>query len=359
MRTPLQSAASRQTFGRTAKIFASGAFLLCVALLPTRVAAQGSDGGAAEVDDRPPRCRIIPAADKSLQILVDGQLRAAWHFPTDVPRPFLYPLNGPSGESVTRMGHPGAPDHDHHRSVWFAHFKVDGYDFWSENGETQIEQQQWYALEDGDEAARLAVALRWFAPDQTPLVDQDVIMELRPLGKGETALEIQTRLRPAAGRELTVLQKTNFGLLACRLSKTISQVFGRGQLTADNGDQGEPALFAKPHRWVDYSGASPLYEDGQARWFREGLTYFDHPSNPGFPNTWHVRQDGWMCASPTMNDDIALTTDAPLTLRYLLYVHAGGYDEGAAQNMFDQFRDSAPLSVIRSEKPHHRYQIVR
>ena len=30
------------------------------------------------------------------------------------------------------MGHPGAPDHDHHRSVWFAHFKVLGIDFWGD-----------------------------------------------------------------------------------------------------------------------------------------------------------------------------------------------------------------------------------
>ncbi len=30
------------------------------------------------------------------------------------------------------MGHPGAPNHDHHRSIWFAHNKLLGIDFWSD-----------------------------------------------------------------------------------------------------------------------------------------------------------------------------------------------------------------------------------
>ncbi|MEZ5432290.1 MAG: DUF6807 family protein [Verrucomicrobiales bacterium] len=45
-----------------------------------------------------------------------------------------FPLTGPSGEPLTRMGHPGAENHDHHRSVWFAHNKLNGLDFWSEQG---------------------------------------------------------------------------------------------------------------------------------------------------------------------------------------------------------------------------------
>jgi len=56
-----------------------------------------------------------------------------WHFDAKYPRPFFYPFNGPSGETLTRMGHPGAPNHDHHRSVWWAHAKVDGENYWGDN----------------------------------------------------------------------------------------------------------------------------------------------------------------------------------------------------------------------------------
>ncbi len=51
---------------------------------------------------------------------IDGHERLRWYFGTDYPRPFFHPLVGPSGSSLTRIGHPGAPNHDHHLSIWFA-----------------------------------------------------------------------------------------------------------------------------------------------------------------------------------------------------------------------------------------------
>ena len=59
-------------------------------------------------------------------------------------------LGPASGESLTRMGHPGAPDHDHHRSIWFAHEKVSGVNFWTDLTTAKIRQKQWLAYEDGD-----------------------------------------------------------------------------------------------------------------------------------------------------------------------------------------------------------------
>lgn len=319
----------------------------------------------------PPRCEIIPLAGHRFEMRIDGQLRTVWHFPHDVPRPFLFPLIGPSGQSVTRMGHPGAPDHDHHRSVWFAHYKVDGFDFWSENGGTKIIQNQWYAMEDGDDAARLAVQLHWLDPDDQTLLWQDVILELQPTtaaGEDQSGwqLEIQTTLRPAAERPQVTLQKTNFGLLAVRVSKSLSAAFGQGLLTADDGQTGEPSLFGKPHRWVDYSGASASGEGlsrswskGARSWFAEGITYFDHPSNRGFPNAWHVRQDGWMCASPTLASDLVVTAEHPLTLRYLLRVHADRYEPASAEQVFQRFANSARFELTKSQRPHTRYEINR
>jgi hypothetical protein len=64
---------------------------------------------------------------------------------------FFYPFNGPSGETLTRMGHPGAPIHDHHRSVWWAHAKVDGENYWGGETKARIRQKLWLAYADGDE----------------------------------------------------------------------------------------------------------------------------------------------------------------------------------------------------------------
>jgi len=63
------------------------------------------------------RCEVIPQPDHQVAFQVDGVERARWHFGPSYPRPFFYPFPGPSGATLTRMGHPGAPNHDHHRSI--------------------------------------------------------------------------------------------------------------------------------------------------------------------------------------------------------------------------------------------------
>ena len=62
------------------------------------------------------------------------------------------------------MGHPGAANHDHHRSVWFAHYDVNGKDFWGDKPGIRITQQQWLAYYDSEESivAQLAERLAAF-----------------------------------------------------------------------------------------------------------------------------------------------------------------------------------------------------
>ncbi|WP_153556341.1 DUF6807 domain-containing protein [Roseimaritima sediminicola] len=308
--------------------------------------------------DSPPRCVVRPGDAHDFVLDVDGVNRLKWHFAPSFPRPFFYPVIGPSGTSLTRMGHPGAPDHDHHRSIWFAHNKVDGFNFWSEHGGTAVRQDQWLALEDCDDHAAFAVRLGWFDPEGTRLMEQQLITRWTPLENDQALLEIQTTFRPAEGREQVTLQKTNYGLLAVRVSKSLSAAFGRGTLTADDGSQGEPAIFGKPHRWVDYSGASAAGPPEQRRWVQEGITYFDHPNNVGFPNAWHVRSDGWLCASPCYHEDILVREDQPLELRYLLFLHAGAYDAQEAEQQFQAFAQRPAMLVRKSSTPHTRFEIV-
>jgi len=67
------------------------------------------------------RVRIEPLAERQFGFFIGHAEMTRWHFSDLAPRLYFYPVNGPSGQSLTRMGHPGAPNHDHHRSLWFAH----------------------------------------------------------------------------------------------------------------------------------------------------------------------------------------------------------------------------------------------
>jgi hypothetical protein len=298
-----------------------------------------------------PRCQILPLPDHQTALQIDGADRLRWHYGPNYPRPFFYPLLGPSGSSLTRMGHPGAENHDHHRSVWFAHHKVLGIDFWGDRTDARIRQKHWLSYEESDEEAVMGVMLGWYdGHDPRELLEQELIAAVRPGPDGETFLELQSTFRPTS--DSLEFGQTNFGFLAVRVAKNISEHFGGGRLTDSEGRTGEPDIFGQRAVWMDYSGPVP----GGAT---EGITYFDHPGNPGHPTHWHVRQDGWMGASVGMHQAIVTTRDKPLVLRYLLHVHNGPVDPERVAPIGEEFAKHPGYEVKKGLVRHRQYSIVK
>jgi hypothetical protein len=299
---------------------------------------------------RNPRCQALPLADHQVSFLVDRVERLRWHYGPLYPRPFFFPLVGPSGTPLTRMGHPGDFSHEHHRSIWFAHADVLGLDFWSEGKPTRIRQKEWLCYVDGDLEAVLACRLGWFDAHEAELLEQELIAAVRPAADGATHVELQSALRPK-GRSLT-LGQSNFGLLAVRVAKNLSAYFGGGKIASSEGQEGEPAIFGQPARWVDYSG--PVGDDAI-----EGITYYDHPANPDHPTRWHVREDGWMGAGLSRLRAIEIQRDSPLVCRYLLETHRGPVDARQADGTFAAFARLPPYELALRNQPHGRYTVRR
>ena len=190
-------------------------------------------------------------------------------------------------------------------------------------------------------------------------MDSDVIASLRPRDEGQYTLEIQLTGRVPTRAESVKLGKTNFGFLAVRLAKSISAYFGDGKISSSEGDVGEEQVFGKRARWMDYSGSVPVGTGIHRRMITEGITYFDHPDNPRYPTHWHVRQDGWMGASFCMHDGLTIRRNQPLTLRYLMHVHSGGYDAARAVSVANQFAESTDFVITKSIRPHRQYDVTR
>ena len=299
-----------------------------------------------------PRCQVVPQPNQAVSFQVEGQERLAWHFGTNHARPFFYPLLGPAGRSLTRIGHPGAPDHDHHLSIWFAHHKVaGGVNFWGMSSPAVVRQSRWLAYHDSDEAALMAVELHWLdGHDPKPLLKQELVARVSPTGGGETLLELQATFTPQA--ESLEFGQTNFGFLAVRVARSLSATFGGGKLSDSEGRVGEPAIFGQTATWMDYSG--PIANDQT-----EGITFFDHPENPDHPTHWHVRSDGWMGASACFAKARTITKTEPLVLRYLLHAHAGAYDANRAQAVFQEFAALPGFVVKKGGIPHEAWGIQR
>lgn len=322
--------------------------LLCVLLFPLSARSQTV-----------PENEVIPLPGHQVSLQSNGYEKTRWHYGPEYPRPFFFPFSGPSGANLTRIGHPGAPNHDHHRSVWFAHHKVNGHNFWADTEGTQIRQKQWLAYQDGAKEAVMATLAGWYAKDDVEQMEQETITALIPLPNDEYALEFQITFRAPESKTKVELEKTNFGFLAVRVAKTISEHFGNGTLTNSEGAITEQQIFAKPAKWMDYSGPVSTGVGENRKEVEAGITFFDHPDNPRYPTHWHVRRDGWMGASFCMNEGWTITESSPLVLRYLLHSHNGRYDQKSAAEVAKAFSERPGFQLQHRPEPHLTWGVNR
>ncbi len=141
------------------------------------------------------------------------------------------------------------------------------------------------------------------------------------------------------------------------MAKSLSVVFGGGTITGSDGLEGEPELFGKSNRWIDYSG--PVYiEPASEKPVVEGLALIDHAKNPNYPAKWHVREDGWIGPSMSRDKSILVPRERPLTSRYLLYVHSGACDPAKTNSLADLFDASPSLRLRKASRPHHQFEIT-
>jgi len=309
-----------------------------VALLVALAAPLAARGQVPLPDAQPvPRVQVIPLPDDQASIQVDGAEVTRYHFGGELRRTFLFPVIGPSGRSLTRMGHPHDPvGHSHHNSVWISHHFVDGESFWNDQGTGRIVHRRIVRYDDGDGAASILAENDWVRSGDRVLLRERRGMTVRPLEGGEWLLLLDVQLA-APGEAPVVLGQTEFGPIGVRTAKSIGVLDGGGLIRNSEGqvnEQGPNGVFHRPARWVDYSG--PI-APGAA----EGITLLDHPANPSHPPRFHVRGDGWMGASPNRDGPITIAPGAPLRLRYGLYIHRGVPEPSALDARWKAFADEA------------------
>lgn len=274
-----------------------------------------------------PLMQVLPLPHEQASIERGGGEIARYHFSSQDRRPFLYPIIGPSGKSLTRMGHPrDANGHSHHNSVWIAHNDVNGVNFWGDAGKGRIVQKK-IRYEDTEDEALIEAENAWDDDAGKTLLKEVRTLRFRPQAGGQWLLVID--LLFTADQPVT-LGKTSFGPVAVRMAKTIGVHDGGGTIRNSAGGVNEKEIFWKPAKWVDYSGPMP---GGVV----EGITLMDHPSNPGHPNPYHVRDDGWMGATTTFTEPRVVDKDKPLSLRYGLWVHGGLPAADAINAQFEAF----------------------
>jgi hypothetical protein len=294
----------------------------------------------ADLQPKPvPRVQAVPQPYQQVSFQRDGKEIARYHFGPALDRPFVFPVIGPSGRPLTRMGHPHDPEsHAHHNSVWVSHNSVNGTDFWSNGRAGRIVHQRIERLDDGPDSAAVISHNNWVTKDGKVLLRERRQTAVHALPNDEFFLIVDLELS-AEGADVT-LGKTPFGFFAVRMAKTLGVHDGAGTIRNSEGGVDEKGVFWKRAKWMDYSGA---VADGVV----EGITLLDHPSNPNHPSIFHVRDDGWMGASLTQDAPRVIKLGEPLKLRYGLWVHAGLPDAKAIEAKWAEFARMPLLGLPR------------
>lgn len=281
-----------------------------------------------------------------IRVEIDGQLFIEYRF-KDVPRPYFYPVIGPTGEAIIRhwpmkeVEHEER-DHVHHRSLWFTHGAVNSVDFWLEEGRGgrqpgKIVHYKFLQLASGDELGVIRSVNRWEAADGDVVCTDERTHRFR---KAPHGIMMDFEVTVHAPDSDVTFGDTKEGTMAIRLAPTmrLHGDVGQGHILNSEGLK-DDQTWGKRAAWCDYYGP--------VKGKTVGVAIFDHPSNPKHPTWWHVRGYGLFAANPFgVHDfeerppgtgDITIPKDGSVVFRYRLYFHEGDTQHAQIRKRYNEY----------------------
>ena len=229
-------------------------------------------------------------------------------------KPYLYPIFGPTGKSMTRA-YPmenvegEQHDHPHHRGLFFGHENIDDHtDTWQEKatfeemlkspksaatGRKRIllvgseKHRDFTELKaDGDHAV-IVETLDYLDAQGKKLLTEERRMTFHLIGEMR-AIDFDQELIASDGKvEFSDAKDAGLGIRV-PTSMAVDSKLG-GHIINSNGLENDEA-WSKPAAWCEYTG--PVGGE------RLGIAFFNHPSSFHYPTIWHVRTYGLFAANP-------------------------------------------------------------
>lgn len=271
-------------------------------------------------------------------IKIDGQLFAEYLAAPELRPPLgpiVWPIIGPTGKPMTRA-YPMAEqegerkDHPHHRSMWFNHGKVNGYDFWAKE---QIRHREFLRIEGGPQAV-IETINDWLAPDGSKVCEDRRRLTFH--GNGDCRL-IDFDITITATEGPVTFGDTKEGCFGIRVAATmkVDAKLG-GHIINSHGHQDKQA-WAKRAEWVDYYG--PI--DGQI----VGIAVMNHPASFRAPTYWHVRTYGLFAANPfgwrnfgaREDGSYSLPKGKSISFYYRVVLHKGDYRQARIAELYQAY----------------------
>jgi len=292
--------------------------------------------------------KITELEDK-VKVEINGQLFTEYNF-KNVPRPYFYPVIGPTGVNITRHwpmkvvdplwreGQNEEHDHSHHRSLWFTHGAINGHDFWTDGSKKgSVVHDRFLQIASGQDMGIIQSQNRYVTSDGTIVCTDTRTHKFYNQPEGQI-MDFEITIHASNG-DIT-LGDTKEGSMAIRLAPTmrVEGKVGKGHIINSQGHRDNQA-WGKRAAWCDYYG--PL--NGQT----VGVAIFDHPQNQRHPTWWHVRPYGLFAANPfgvhyfekkpAGTGDLTIKSGNSTTFRYRFYFHKEDFQQAKVAELYREY----------------------
>ena len=309
------------------------------------------------------------AANRRVDITIDGKPFTSYIWPTTLKKPVLFPIVDADGVTVTR-GWPLEPragertDHPHHDGLWFNYSNVNGFDFW--NNSTAIPEaraakmgtivlDKIVSTKSGASRGELVSNSTWIDVQNHAILAEATHFVFARQG-ATRSIDVTVTL---TALDHVVFNDDKDGLLGLRVARWLESPEEKGGTFTDANGNVTQVDSAPPDDTATYPTGEYLTSEGikgEAVWSTRGrwcsltghegdhgirtatIAIFDHPGNVGYPTYWHARGYGLFAVNPLgrhafdakqppLNYTLEKGQSATFRYRIVFYTHAATAEE--------------------------------
>jgi hypothetical protein len=301
--------------------------------------AEVSETAAAREADGGQGVALRRESDR-VDILISGIAFSSYCCGGLTPKPYLGPVMGPFGESLTRLDLQTA-EHPHHRSVWVGHGEVNGIDFWGEprEGRSGVHGRQVNkGIEltgSGPVYGRFSASNTWIAPSGEAVLEEESTFKVYATADTLRLLDVRVALK-ALHADVRFGGTKEAGPFAIRVAEGM-KVDNGGSFVNGCGGIEEKECWAKRAPWCDYFGME--------RGHMYGIAIFDSPDNDSYPTTWHIRNYGLMSPNCFLMGERTVKAGESLSFQYRVVFHAGDVRQARIAERFSDYINPPRVTV--------------
>ena len=250
-------------------------------------------------------------------------------------KPFMWPIIGPNGNEVTRAfpmekREGERHDHPHHRSLWFGHQGIGGFDTWHEPAsgrKTSLGStvHRKFVKVQGGETAVIVTRNDYVGGGKKLLADERT--HIFKVENGQRIIDVNITFTAEYG-DCVLGDKKDAGF-SVRIATSMDVDSKKGGSIVNSNGITDKTAWGKRAEWVDYHGP--------VKGKTVGVAILNHPKSFRHPTPWHVRTYGLFTANPFglkslgqgKDGGFTLEKGKSITLRHRVIFHKG--DEKTAK----------------------------